>query len=119
MFYGIFKNTFCTASKYIYYANISESLQRRKFESVISIYKYYQNEFKIKKLPSDKKIDKNKNEFFVMKHIAITPYSVKIKKESFHQSSRFLRLYYHNDNFLKIEFKDENDSQLYINYGVK
>ena len=55
------------------------------------------------------------NDFYIMKHIAITPYSVKIKKESFHQSSRFLRLYFHNDNFIKIEFKDENDTQLYTN----
>ena len=31
----------------------------------------------------------------------------------FHQSSRFLRLYYHNNNFVKLEFKDENDNQLY------
>ena len=51
------------------------------------------------------------NDFYIMKHIAITPYSIKIKKESFHQSSRFLRLYFHNDNFIKIEFKDENDTK--------
>ena len=100
---------------YIIYANISETLQRHKFESVISIYENYKSDFKIEKYPSEKRQDKNMNDFYIMKHIAITPYSVKIKKESFHQSSRFLRLYFHNDNFIKIEFKDENDTQLYTN----
>ena len=100
---------------YIIYANISETLQRHKFESIISIYENYQNDFKIEKYPNEKKQDKNMNDFYIMKHIAITPYSVKIKKESFHQSSRFLRLYFHNDNFIKVEFKDENDTQLYSN----
>ena len=100
---------------YISYANISETLQRRKFESILSVYDNFQSDFKIVKYPNEKKQDKNMNDFYVMKHIAITPYSIKIKKESFHQSSRFLRLYFHNDNFIKIEFKDENDSQLYSN----
>ena len=100
---------------YITYANISETLQRHKFESIISIFENYQKDFKIEKYPSEKKHDKNMNDFYIMKHIAITPYSVKIKKESFHQSSRFLRLYFHNDNFIKVEFKDENDTQLYSN----
>ena len=100
---------------YIKYANISETLQRHKFESIISIYKNFKSDFKIEKYPSEKRQDKNMNDFYIMKHIAITPYSVKIKKESFHQSSRFLRLYFHNDNFIKIEFKDENDTQLYSN----
>ena len=100
---------------YINYANISETLQRRKFESILSIYDNFKSDFKIQKYPSEKQKDKNLNDFYVMKHIAITPYSIKIKKESFHQSSRFLRLYFHNDNFIKIEFKDENDSQLYSN----
>ena len=100
---------------YIKYANISETLQRHKFESILSIYENYKSDFKIEKYPSEKRQDKNMNDFYIMKHIAITPYSVKIKKESFHQSSRFLRLYFHNDNFIKIEFKDENDTQLYSN----
>ena len=100
---------------YINYANISETLQRRKFESILSIYENFKSDFKIKKYPSDKKQDKNMNDFYVMKHISITPYSIRIKKESFHQSSRFLRLYFHNDNFIKVEFKDENDTQLYSN----
>ena len=100
---------------YINYANISETLQRRKFESILSIYKNYQFDFKIEKYPNEKRQDKNMNDFYVMKHISITPYSIRIKKESFHQSSRFLRLYFHNDNFIKVEFKDENDTQLYSN----
>ena len=100
---------------YILYANISETLQRHKFESIISIFNNYRKDFKIEKYPSEKRQDKNMNDFYIMKHIAITPYSVKIKKESFHQSSRFLRLYFHNDNFIKVEFKDENDTQLYSN----
>ena len=100
---------------YINYANISETLQRRKFESIISIYKNFKFDFKIEKYPNEKRQDKNMNDFYVMKHISITPYSIRIKKESFHQSSRFLRLYFHNDNFIKVEFKDENDTQLYSN----
>jgi hypothetical protein len=100
---------------YINYANISETLQRRKFESILSIYENFSSDFKIVKYPNDKRKDKNMNDFYVMKHIAITPYSIRIKKESFHQSSRFLRLYFHNDNFIKVEFKDENDTQLYSN----
>ena len=100
---------------YINYANISETLQRRKFESILSIYQNFKSDFKIEKYPSEKRQDKNMNDFYVMKHITITPYSIKIKKESFHQSSRFLRLYFHNDNFIKVEFKDENDTQLYSN----
>ena len=100
---------------YIQYANISETLQRHKFETILSIYDNFKSDFKIEKYPSEKRQDKNMNDFYIMKHIAITPYSVKIKKESFHQSSRFLRLYFHNDNFIKIEFKDENDTQLYSN----
>ena len=100
---------------YINYANISETLQRRTFESVLSINENFKCDYKIEKYPSEKRQDKNMNDFYVMKHIAITPYSIKIKKESFHQSSRFLRLYFHNDNFIKVEFKDENDTQLYSN----
>ena len=100
---------------YINYANISETLQRRKFESILSIYENFSSDFKIVKYPNDKRKDKNMNDFYVMKHITITPYSIRIKKESFHQSSRFLRLYFHNDNFIKVEFKDENDTQLYSN----
>ena len=100
-------------SNYITYANISENLQKQKFESVISIYENFKNNFKIKKYISDTRIDKNSNSFFILKHISITPSKVKIKKEMFHQSSRFLRLYYHNNNFVKLEFKDENDNQLY------
>ena len=100
---------------YIIYANISETLQRHKFESILSIYDNFKSDFKIVKYPSEKRQDKNMNDFYIMKHISITPYSIRIKKESFHQSSRFLRLYFHNDNFIKIEFKDENDTQLYSN----
>ena len=37
----------------------------------------------------------------------------------FHQSSRFLRLYYDNNNFIKIDFKNINDSQLYSNTNNK
>ena len=100
---------------YIIYANVSETLQRHKFESILSIYENFKSDFKIEKYPSEKRQDKNMNDFYIMKHISITPYSIKIKKESFHQSSRFLRLYFHNDNFIKVEFKDENDTQLYSN----
>ena len=100
---------------YINYANISETLQRRKFESILSIYNNFKFDFKIEKYPNEKRQDKNMNDFYIMKHISITPYSIRIKKESFHQSSRFLRLYFHNDNFIKVEFKDENDTQLYSN----
>jgi hypothetical protein len=100
---------------YINYANISETLQRRKFESILSLYENFSSDFKIVKYPNEKRNDKNMNDFYVMKHITITPYSIRIKKESFHKSSRFLRLYFHNDNFIKVEFKDENDTQLYSN----
>ena len=78
---------------YIKYANISETLQRHKFESIISIYENFKSDFKIEKYPSEKRQDKNMNDFYIMKHIAITPYSVKIKKESFHQSSRFTSIF--------------------------
>ena len=100
---------------YIAYANISETLQRRKFESILSVYDNFKFDFKVEKYPNEKRQDKNMNDFYIMKHITITPYSIRIKKESFHQSSRFLRLYFHNDNFIKVEFKDENDTQLYSN----
>ena len=52
-----------------------------------------------------------------MKRIVITPYFVKIKKENLHPSSRFLRLYYKNNNFIKVEFQDERDSQLFSHFG--
>ena len=71
---------------YISYANISETLQRRKFESILSVYDNFQSDFKIVKYLNEKKRDKNMNDFYVMKHIAITLYLIKIKKESFHQS---------------------------------
>ena len=68
---------------YINYANISETLQRRKFESILSIYENFSSDFKIVKYPNEKRKDKNMNDFYVMKHITITPYSIRIKKESF------------------------------------
>ena len=100
-------------SIYITYANISETLDRFNDETVLSIYNYYQKYFKIEKNIQEKKTDKNKNEIYVMKRIVISPYFVKIKKENIHPSSRFLRLYYKNNNFIKIEFQDERDSQLF------
>ena len=106
-------------SNYITYANICENLQKNKFESVISIYENFQKNFKIKKYNSDIRKDKNLNSFFILKHISVTPSRIKIRKEMFHQSSRFLRLYYHNNNFIKIEFKDENDNQLYTTTDFK
>ena len=54
-----------------------------------------------------------------MKRIVITPYFVKIRKESLHPSSRFLRLYYKNNNFIKVEFQDEKESQLFSHLGYK
>ena len=104
---------------YITYANICQTLQKQKFESVISIYKNFQNNFTIKKHIFDVKNDKNLNSFFILKHISISPSKIIIKKEMFHQSSRFLRLYYHNNNFIKIDFKNINDSQLYSNTNNK
>lgn len=105
--------------KYIAYANISENLQRRKAENVCSLYKNFQKDFKLvkysQKFSNSQKQPQNRNAFFILKHVQITPFQIIIKKENFHQSSRFLRLYYNNDNFLKIEFKDENDTQLYTN----
>ena len=99
-------------SNYITYVNISENLLKNKYESVISIYENYRNFFKNKKFSSDKKKDKNSNLFFIIKHIYITPSRIIIKKEIFHQSSRFLRLYYNNNNFIKVEFKSDNNTQL-------
>ena len=98
--------------RYILLANISETLMRRKLENVISIYSNFSSDFKLKKYNTTQR---SCNAFFILKHVQVTPSTVKIKKENFHQSSRFLRLYYHDDNFLKIEFKDDNDNQLYTN----
>ena len=39
---------------YINYANISETLQRRKFESILSIYNNFKSDFKLQKYPSEK-----------------------------------------------------------------
>ena len=103
---------------YNIYANISELLEKYKNETILSIYNNYKNEFKIEKNIQEKKTDKNKNEIYVMKRVVITPYFVKIKKENLHPSSRFLRLYYKNNNFIKIEFQDERDSQLFSNFGA-
>ena len=104
---------------YASYANISETLDRFEFESIISIYNNYKHYFKIEKSNQEKKTDKNKNEIYVMKRIVISPYFVKIKKENLHPSSRFLRLYYKDNNFIKIEFQDERESQLFSHYGYK
>jgi hypothetical protein len=106
-------------SNYITYANICQNLQKEKFESVISIYDNFRNNFKLKKYKFDIKNDKNLNSFFILKHISISPSKITIKKEMFHQSSRFLRLYYHNNNFIKIDFKNINDTQLYSNTDYK
>ena len=104
---------------YTSYANISENIDKREFETIFSIYKNYKSDFKIEKNIQEKKTDKNKNEIYVMKRIVITPYYVRIKKESLHPSSRFLRLYYKNNNFIKVEFQDEKESQLFSHFGYK
>ena len=104
-------------SIYTTYANISETLEKYHNETILSIYNNYKNEFKIEKNVQEKKTDKNKNEIYVMKRVVISPYFVKIKKENLHPSSRFLRLYYKNNNFIKIEFQDERESQLFSNIG--
>lgn len=103
---------------YASYANISENIDRFELETIISIYNNFKYYFKIEKNEQEKKTDKNKNEIYVMKRIVITPYFVKIKKENLHPSSRFLRLYYNNNNFLKIEFQDEKESQLFSHNGI-
>ena len=114
--------------KYITYANICQNLQKKKFESVISIYENFRNDFMIKKyvyypkqnnyenkLPNNN--NNNTSTFFILKHVSITPTKIVIKKEMLHQSSRFLRLYFNNDNFIKCEFKDNYDCQLYTNHN--
>ena len=106
-------------SNYITYANICQNLQKQKFESVISIYKNFKNNFMIKKHKFDIKKDKNLNSFFILKHISVSPSKITIKKEMFHQSSRFLRLYYNNNNFIKLDFKNLNDTQLYTTTNYK
>ena len=105
-FYGI----------YITYANISEILQKKWNETVISIYNNFKSEFKIKKYEKVKRKDKNNNDIFIMKHIVITPFRVKIHKESLHESSRFLRLYFNDDNFIKIEIQDEFGCRILISH---
>ena len=102
---------------YTSYANISETLGKIEVESIMTIYNNYKSEFKIEKSKQEKKTDKNKNEIYIMKRIIISPYFVKIRKESLHPSSRFLRLYYKNNNFIKVEFQDEKESQLYSHLG--
>ena len=102
---------------YTAYANISETLEKYHNETIINIYNNYKSEFKLTKNNKEKREDKNKNEIFIMKRIVITPYFVKIKKENLHPSSRFLRLYYKNNNFIKVEFQDERDSQLFSHFG--
>ena len=104
---------------YASYANISETLEKREFESIFSIYYNFKGDFKIEKCIQEKKTDKNKNEIYIMKRIVINPYYIKIKKENLHPSSRFLRLYYKNNNFIKVEFQDEKDSQLFSHFGYK
>ena len=104
---------------YASYANISETIDKREFESIFSIYYYFKDDFKIEKNIQEKKSDKNKNEIYVMKRIVITPYYIKIKKENLHPSSRFLRKYYKNNNFIKVEFQDEKESQLFSHFGYK
>ena len=104
---------------YASYSNISETIDKREFESIFSIYNNFKNDFKIEKNLQEKKTDKNKNEIYVMKRIVITPYYIKIKKENLHPSSRFLRLYYKNNNFIKVEFQDEKDLQLFSHFGYK
>ena len=100
-------------SIYAEYANITETLEKHHDETILSIYNNYQNEFKIKASIQEKKTDKNKNEIYIMKRVVVSPYFVKIKKENIHPTSRFLRLYYKDNNFIKIEFQDEKDSQLF------
>ena len=102
---------------YASYANISETIDKREFETIMSIYNNFKSDFKIEKNIQEKKTDRNNNEIYVMKRIVISPYFVKIRKESLHPSSRFLRLYYKNNNFIKIEFQDEKDSQLFSHFG--
>ena len=104
---------------YSAYANISETIDKREFESIFTIYNNYKSDFKIVKNIQEKKTDKNKNEIYVMKRIVITPYFIKIKKENLHPSSRFLRLYYKNNNFIKVEFQDEKESQLFSHFGYR
>ena len=99
------------------YANISETLEKYHDETIWRIYNNYKSEFKIEKNMHEKKTDKNKNEIYIMKRIVISPYFVKIKKENLHPSSRFLRLYYKDNNFIKIEFQDERGSQLFSHFG--
>ena len=104
-------------SIYAEYANITETLEKHHDETILSIYNNYQNEFKIKASIQEKKTDKNKNDIYIMKRVVVSPYFVKIKKENIHPTSRFLRLYYKDNNFIKIEFQDEKDSQLFSHFG--
>ena len=104
-------------SIYADYANISETLEKYHDETIISIYENYKKEFKIEKNKQEIKTDKNNNDIYIMKRIVISPYYIKIKKENIHPSSRFLRLYYKDNNFIKIEFQDERNSQLFSSFG--
>ena len=112
-------NNYSFNDLYVSYANISETLDKNEFETVFSIYRDYKSDFKITKSIQEKKTDKNKNEIYVMKRIVISPYFIKIKKENLHPSSRFLRLYYKNNNFIKVEFQDEKECQLFSHFGYK
>ena len=51
---------------YTTYANISETLEKYNYETILSIYNNYKNEFKIEKNLQEKKTDKNKNEIYVI-----------------------------------------------------
>jgi hypothetical protein len=69
-----------------------------------------------------KKKDKNKNEIshphphhqFYMKTISITPYSLILKNPTAFHSSRFLRTYFNNDNFIKLEFIENEITNINI-----
>jgi hypothetical protein len=76
-----------------------------------------QNNTIFNKIPKN---DKNKNEIshrhhqFYMKTISITPYCIILKNPTAFHSSRFLRTYFNNDNFIKLEFIENEITNINI-----
>jgi hypothetical protein len=98
--------------------NISREIKKNYY---VSIFSEFENNFgEMKKEDGIIMKQKSNDEilltnFFPIKRVQLSPTAIKFQKSSPHQSSRFLRKYFLNDNFIKLEFIDENDCQLYTN----
>ena len=50
-----------------------------------------------------------------MKSIQVSPCFINLKNSHYNQTSRFIRKYFHDDNFMKVEFIDEKYDKLFTN----